>query len=90
MPALRHNHALQRQHDVQVALLDAGELQARFPWLRTDDLAGGSLGLAEYALLAQGHEIEARPFVYLKLLCPPGGLAVTGLFSFWDQRPAAD
>ena len=57
LPVLRHNHAVQREHDVQVALLDAAELQARFPWMRTDDLAGGSLGLADegwfdaYALL---------------------------------------
>ena len=57
LPVLRHNHAVQREHEVQVALLDAAELQARFPWMRTDDLAGGSLGLADegwfdaYALL---------------------------------------
>jgi sarcosine oxidase len=57
LPVLRHNHALQREHGVQVALLDPAELQERFPWLRIDDLAGGSLGLADegwfdaYALL---------------------------------------
>ena len=30
----RHNHAVQREHDVQVALLTPAELQARFPWMR--------------------------------------------------------
>jgi FAD-dependent oxidoreductase domain-containing protein 1 len=43
---LRSNHALQRQCGVHVALLDAQELGQRFPWLTTDDLALGSLGLS--------------------------------------------
>ena len=65
LPVLRHNHAVQRAHDVQVALLDPAELRARFPWMRTDDLAGGSLGLADegwfdaYALL-QAFRRKAR------------------------------
>jgi FAD-dependent oxidoreductase domain-containing protein 1 len=65
LPVLRHNHAVQREHDVQVALLDPTELHARFPWMRTDDLAGGSLGLADegwfdaYALL-QAFRRKAR------------------------------
>jgi len=65
LPVLRHNHAVQREHDVQVALLDPAELRARFPWMRTDDLAGGSLGLADegwfdaYALL-QAFRRKAR------------------------------
>ncbi len=65
LPVLRHNHAVQREHNVQVALLDPTELQARFPWMRTDDLAGGSLGLADegwfdaYALL-QAFRRKAR------------------------------
>jgi sarcosine oxidase len=65
LPILRHNHALQREHEVQVALLDPAGLQARFPWMRTDDLAGGSLGLADegwfdaYALL-QAFRRKAR------------------------------
>jgi sarcosine oxidase len=62
---LQQHHALQRAHDVQVVLLDADELHARFPWMRTDDLAGGSLGLADegwfdaYALL-QAFRRKAR------------------------------
>jgi FAD-dependent oxidoreductase domain-containing protein 1 len=65
LPVLRHNHAVQREHDVQVVLLDPAELHARFPWMRTDDLAGGSLGLADegwfdaYALL-QSFRRKAR------------------------------
>jgi FAD-dependent oxidoreductase domain-containing protein 1 len=62
---LQQNNAVQRALDVQVALLDPKELKARFPWMRTDDLAGGSLGLADegwfdaYALL-QAFRRKAR------------------------------
>ncbi|MEP6470317.1 MAG: FAD-binding oxidoreductase [Chloroflexota bacterium] len=65
LPILRQNHAIQRAHDVQVVLLDPHELHARFPWMRTDDLGGGSLGLANegwfdaYALL-QAFRRKAR------------------------------
>ena len=44
--ALRHNHATQRRHGVDVALLTAPALHQRFPWLRCDDLALASLGLS--------------------------------------------
>jgi FAD-dependent oxidoreductase domain-containing protein 1 len=44
--ALREAHALQRAHDVDVALLSPVDLRARFPWLSVDDLALGSLGLS--------------------------------------------
>lgn len=44
--ALRENHAIQCTHGVEVALLQPAELNARFPWLRTDDLALGALGLS--------------------------------------------
>ncbi|WP_434641300.1 NAD(P)/FAD-dependent oxidoreductase [Achromobacter piechaudii] len=43
---LRANHATQRSHGVDVALLDPADLQARFPWLHTADLALGALGLS--------------------------------------------
>lgn len=46
MPTLRANHAVQREHGVDVLLMDAPVLRQRFPWLRGDDLAGGSLGLS--------------------------------------------
>ena len=43
---LARNHALQRKHDVDVALLDPAALSARFPWLSTEGVAQGSLGLS--------------------------------------------
>jgi FAD-dependent oxidoreductase domain-containing protein 1 len=65
LPILESNHAVQREHGVQVALLTPADLLARFPWLNVDDLAGGSLGLADegwfdaYALL-QAFRRKAR------------------------------
>ena len=65
LPILESNHAVQREHGVAVALLTPMELQARFPWLNVDDVAGGSLGLADegwfdaYALL-QAFRRKAR------------------------------
>lgn len=63
--ALEANHAVQRAHGAQIALLSPGEISLRFPWLRTDDLAGGALGLSNegwldaYGLL-QGFRRKAR------------------------------
>lgn len=65
IPILESNHAVQREHGVNVVLLTPAELQARFPWMQVDDLAGGSLGLADegwfdaYALL-QAFRAKAR------------------------------
>jgi FAD-dependent oxidoreductase domain-containing protein 1 len=65
LPVLRQNHAVQRERGVNVVLLDPDDLVARFPWLRVDGLAGGSLGLADegwfdaYALL-QAFRRKAR------------------------------
>ena len=62
---LEHNHAVQRELGVPVALLSPAELRARFDWLNVDDLAGGSLGLSgegwfdAYALL-QGVRRKGR------------------------------
>ncbi|MEX0626263.1 MAG: FAD-binding oxidoreductase [Chloroflexota bacterium] len=62
---LESNHAVQREHGVQVALMTPMELRTRFPWLNVDDVAGGSLGLADegwfdaYALL-QAFRRKAR------------------------------
>ncbi len=64
---LEHNHGVQRELGVAVELLTAAELKARFDWLETDDLAAGSLGLADegwfdaYALL-QGFRRKHRSF----------------------------
>lgn len=44
---LERNHALQREHDAPVALLGPMELRQRFPWLNVEDIAAGSLGLAD-------------------------------------------
>jgi FAD-dependent oxidoreductase domain-containing protein 1 len=46
LPVLQANHAVQRAEGAQVVLLDPAALAARCPWLRVDDLAAGSLGLA--------------------------------------------
>lgn len=43
---LEENHRVQRAHGADVALLDPAALRARFPWLATDDIALGSLGLS--------------------------------------------
>ncbi len=65
LATLEHNHAVQQSLHVPVVLLTPAELQKRFGWLHTGDLAGGSLGLADegwfdaYALL-QGFRRRAR------------------------------
>lgn len=43
---LRNNHRLQAAEGADIALLEATELTARFGWLNTSDLTGGSLGLS--------------------------------------------
>jgi sarcosine oxidase len=54
---LEANHRVQRENGAVNVLLSAAELAQRFPWLRTEDLAAGSLGLEHegwldpYALL---------------------------------------
>lgn len=45
LDSLRRNHALQTQLGARIALLSPRELRQRFPWLATDDLGGGCLGL---------------------------------------------
>lgn len=44
--ALRAQHAVQRAHGADVALLAPEALAARFPWLAVDDLTLGALGLS--------------------------------------------
>ncbi|MCW5773612.1 MAG: FAD-binding oxidoreductase [Rhodospirillaceae bacterium] len=43
---LRENHAVQRAEGAAIALLAAGDLARKFPWLETADVALGALGLA--------------------------------------------
>ena len=46
LATLEHNHAIQRSSGVEVELLDPEGLQGRFPWISTEGIAGGSLGLS--------------------------------------------
>jgi glycine/D-amino acid oxidase-like deaminating enzyme len=41
---LRENHALQTSFGADISLLDRSALQARFPWLNTEDLVAGTFG----------------------------------------------
>ena len=43
---LRENHALQKAHGVDVLLMAPDELQTRFPWMSTEEIALASLGLS--------------------------------------------
>lgn len=45
IPVLYNNNEIQKRENVPVALLDPDDLQKSYPWMRTDDLAGGSIGL---------------------------------------------
>ena len=70
--ALRANYEIQRQHGVNVEFLDRPALQARFPSMRTDDLAAGEHSLDDgwcdpHSLL-QGLRKQARAagVTYLK------------------------
>ncbi len=44
--ALARNHALQTSEGADIGWLDATALARRFPWLASDDLAAGTLGLS--------------------------------------------
>ncbi|MEO6577326.1 MAG: FAD-binding oxidoreductase [Candidatus Limnocylindria bacterium] len=65
LATLEHNHQVQRALDVPVELLEPRDLGRRFGWLNVEDLAAGSLGLADegwfdaYAWL-QGFRRKAR------------------------------
>lgn len=43
-PVIEENHAIQMREGADISLLDPAALGERFPWLHTDDLAGGSFG----------------------------------------------
>jgi FAD-dependent oxidoreductase domain-containing protein 1 len=45
-PQLHRSHALQRSCGADIALLERGDLAARFSWLNTADVAVGTLGLS--------------------------------------------
>jgi FAD-dependent oxidoreductase domain-containing protein 1 len=44
LPVLEQNHATQTGLGADIALLDAAGLRRQFPWLNTEDLAGGAFG----------------------------------------------
>lgn len=46
MEALRARHETQRRMFADVTLLTPAQIAARFPWMSTDGVAGGSLGLS--------------------------------------------
>ena len=46
LPVLQENHAVQIANGAHNAILKTEELAARFPWLVTDGIAGGCLGLS--------------------------------------------
>ncbi|MCW3475314.1 NAD(P)/FAD-dependent oxidoreductase [Limobrevibacterium gyesilva] len=46
MAVLRANHEVQKAAGADVALLEPAALKARFPWLSTDGVVAGSLGLS--------------------------------------------
>jgi glycine/D-amino acid oxidase-like deaminating enzyme len=45
-PILKANQALQKAEGADIALLDQSALRTRFPWLATDDLVCGTLGVS--------------------------------------------
>lgn len=81
--ALRRAHTIQKELGAEVALLDTAELSARFSWLRTSDLAAGSLGLQGegwfdgYSLL-QAFASKARSQGVTYVRAEVCGLAVEG------------
>lgn len=83
LATLEANHAVQRRHDVPVVLLTPAELRARFGYLRTDDLAGASLGLSDegwfdaHALL-QGFRRKARSLGVVERTGEVVGIDVAG------------
>ncbi|WP_322997283.1 FAD-binding oxidoreductase [Castellaniella sp.] len=46
LQTLHNNHQLQSSLGADIALLNPAQLQTRYPWLNTSDLAGGALGLS--------------------------------------------
>ncbi len=72
LSVLERNHALQKALGAEVVLLTPAQLKDRFPWLETQDLAAGSLGLRgegwldPYSLLqALKRKARALGVVYL-------------------------
>ena len=65
MGNLIDNHQIQKECGAEVALLSPSEIKKRFPYMRTDDLEGGSLGIKNEGTLdafslMQGLKLRAR------------------------------
>lgn len=65
MGNLIDNHQIQKECGAEVALLSPSEIKKRFPYMRTDDLEGGSLGIKDEGTLdafslMQGLKLRAR------------------------------
>ena len=65
MGNLIDNHQIQKDCGAEVALLSPSEIKKRFPYMRTDDLEGGSLGIKDEGTLdafslMQGLRLRAR------------------------------
>ena len=65
MGNLIDNHQIQKDCGAEVALLSPSEIKKRFPYMRTDDLEGGSLGIKNEGTLdafslMQGLKLRAR------------------------------
>ncbi len=90
---LRENHALQKRHGADVALLSPQQLAGRFPWLALQDVVLGSLGLSGegwfdgYLLLtalrkkaqSQGVRYVTDEAVGLQIACSDGVQHVTNV-----------
>ena len=80
---LEENHRLQAAHGADVALLDPAGLRRRFPWLATEGVALGSLGLTGegwfdgYSLL-QALRKKARSLGALYLAAEASGFETDG------------
>ena len=65
MENLMENHEIQKKCGAEVALLSPSEIKKRFPYMETDDLEGGSLGIKHEGTLdafslMQGLKLRAR------------------------------
>lgn len=97
---LRRNRAVQTAEGAEVAWLDPPALRARFPWLNTEDLAAGTLGLSRegwfdaYALLrrvrAEASALGARYVTDAAVAMEVEGGAVRAVRTAGGARIAAD
>jgi sarcosine oxidase len=93
LEALRANQEIQRAAGCDVALLDPREIERRFPWMRSDGLAAGTLGMREegwfdaYALMqafrrkARALGVSYREDEVVELSCEGGRISGVQLAS---------